>query len=126
MAASEQGWPMAAAGSVWEGSPPTGRPAVSPGSAEVAARARAHVAGGAHPAGAVPLALLVWGPACACLVGWELEMRRLCDETAAVTSVVSWPQVLLAKVVAEACSMGRGAWWAPVYGVAKSWTRLSK
>ena len=58
---------MAAAGSVWEGSPSTGRPAVSPGRAEVVARARVPMAGSAHPAGAVALALLVWGPVCACL-----------------------------------------------------------
>ena len=60
------------------------------------------------------------------LVGWELETQRFCDETAAVTSIVSRPQGLLAKVVTEACSMDRGAWWATVYGVTMSWTRLSK
>ena len=66
------------------------------------------------------------GPRLHLPLGWELETQRFCDETAAVTSIVFWPQGLLARFVTEACSMDRGAWRATVYGAAKSWTQLSK
>ncbi|CAN0495780.1 unnamed protein product [Rangifer tarandus platyrhynchus] len=95
MAASEQAQHVAAAGSVWEGGPSTGRPAVSQGRSKVVARARVPVAGGAHSAGSMPLALLV-GPTCACLSAGSWR-RRGSVMTAAVTSVVFWPKGLLSS-----------------------------
>ena len=46
-----------------------------------------------------------------CSLGWEGPLE---DGMAAHSSILDWRM-----------SMDRGAWWATVHGVAKSWTRLS-
>ena len=51
---------------------------------------------------------------------WETWVRTLGWEDPLEEDMATYPIILAWRI-----SMDKGAWWATVYGVPKSWTRLS-